>query len=71
VASGKLPDMANQLEAQRGRPPIVRRALAGVVVIVAVALAIHVIIGLVMTVFWIVVAVAAIAAVLWAVNTLA
>jgi hypothetical protein len=37
---------------------------------VVAALAIHVVIGLVMTVFWIVVAVAAVAAVLWALNTI-
>jgi hypothetical protein len=63
--------VARQLEVHRSRPPIVKRALAGVVLIVVVALAIHLVIGLVMTIFWIVVAAAAIAAVLWAINTLA
>jgi hypothetical protein len=62
--------MQNELQAHRSRPPIVRRAAAGLVLIVVAALAIHIVIGLVMTVFWIVVAVAAVAAVLWALNTL-
>jgi hypothetical protein len=48
-----------------------RRAVAGLVLIAVAALAIHLVIGLVMAVFWIVVVVAAIAAVLWAINTLA
>jgi hypothetical protein len=48
----------------------VRRAAAGLVLIVVAALAIHIVIGLVMTVFWIIVAVAAVAAVLWALNTI-
>jgi hypothetical protein len=40
------------------------------VVIAVAALAIHIVIGLVVTVFWIVLAVAAVVAVLWALNTL-
>jgi hypothetical protein len=62
--------MQRELQAQRGRPPVVRRAAAGLVLIVAAALAIHIVIGLVMTVFWLVVAVAAVVAVLWALNAL-
>lgn len=60
--------MRNELEASRSRPPILRRAVAGLVLLAVAALAIHFIIGLVVTVFWIVVVVAAIAAVLWALN---
>ena len=52
------------------RTPIVRRAAAGLVLIAAVALAIHFIIGLIMTIFWVVVAVAAVVAVLWAIKTI-
>ena len=61
--------MRNELEASRSRPPVLRRAVAGLVLLAVAALAIHFIIGLVVTVFWIAVVVAAIAAVLWALNT--
>ncbi|HEY2771410.1 MAG TPA: hypothetical protein VGI87_12615 [Solirubrobacteraceae bacterium] len=63
--------MTTDLEANRAKPPIVRRALAGVVLVVIAALAIKIVIGLVMSVFWIVIGVAAVLAVLWAINTLA
>jgi hypothetical protein len=63
--------MRTDLEATRAKPPIVRRALAGVVLVVIAALAIKIVIGLVMSVFWIVIGVAAVAAILWAINTLA
>lgn len=62
--------MNYQVEPTRSRPPILKRAAAGLVLIVAAALAIHFIIGLVMAVFWIIVVVAAIAAVLWALKTI-
>lgn len=63
--------MRTDLEATQAKPPILRRALAGVVLIVIAALAIKIVIGLVMTVFWIVIGVAVVLAVLWAINTLA
>jgi hypothetical protein len=44
--------------------------MAGLVVVAVVALAIHAVIGLVVTVFWIVLALAAVVGVLWAVKTL-
>ena len=62
--------MNSQLEATRSRPPVVKRALAGVVLIVAAALAIKIVIGFVMAIFWTVVVVAAIIAVLWALKTI-
>jgi hypothetical protein len=62
--------MRNELEASRSRTPIVRRAVAGLVLIAVAALAIHVVIGLVVTVFWIALALVAVAAVLWALNTI-
>jgi hypothetical protein len=62
--------MRTDLEAQPHRTPIVKRAAAGLVLIAAVALAIHFVIGLIMTVFWVVVAVAAVVAVLWAIKTI-
>jgi len=61
--------MRNELEATRARPPILKRAAAGLVLLAAAALAIHFIIGLVVTVFWIAVVVAAVVGVLWAVRT--
>jgi hypothetical protein len=63
--------MRTDVEATQAKPPILKRALAGVVLVVIAALAIKIVIGLVMTVFWIVVAVAVVLAVLWAINTLA
>jgi hypothetical protein len=59
-----------EIEAQPARPPILRRALAGVVLIAAVALALKLVIGLVMTVFYVVVIAAVVLAVLWALKTL-
>jgi hypothetical protein len=63
--------MRTDLEATQAKPPIVKRALAGVVLVVIAALAIKIVIGLVMSVFWIVIGVAAVVAILWAINTLA
>ena len=49
---------------------MLRRAVAGVVLLAVVALVIHAVIGLVLAVFWVLVVIAAIGAVLWALNTL-
>ncbi|HLH66935.1 MAG TPA: hypothetical protein VKV27_14655 [Solirubrobacteraceae bacterium] len=62
--------MRAEIEPHRSRPPILRRIGAGLVLIAAAALVIHLAIGLVMAVFWVVVVLAAIVAVLWALNTL-
>jgi hypothetical protein len=62
--------MARQIEPTRSRPPIMKRAVAGLVLVAVAALAIHLVIGLVVTVFWIAAIVAVICAVLWAANTL-
>lgn len=62
--------MARELEPSPSRPPILRRAVAGLVLIAAAALVIHLVIGLVVAVFWALVVVAAIVAVLWALKTL-
>jgi hypothetical protein len=61
---------STDLESRPARPPVVRRAFAGLVLIVAAALAIKVVLGLIMTVFWVIVAVAVVVAILWAINTL-
>ncbi|MBV9818574.1 MAG: hypothetical protein JOZ07_09525 [Solirubrobacterales bacterium] len=60
--------MRGELETQPQRTPILRRGVAGLVLIAVAALAIHFVIGLIMTVFWLVVAAAAVVAVLWAIN---
>jgi hypothetical protein len=62
--------MDTQIESTRARPPILKRALAGVVLIVCVALAIKLLIGFVMAIFWTIVAVAVVIAILWALKTL-
>jgi hypothetical protein len=61
--------MSSQIEPTRSKPPVLKRAVAGLVLLAVAALAIHLVIGLVVTVFWIVAVVAVIAAVLWALNT--
>jgi hypothetical protein len=62
--------MRTDLDAQPHRTPILRRAGAGLILIAVAALAVHLVIGLVMTVFWLIVAVAAVAAVIWALRTI-
>jgi hypothetical protein len=62
--------MRNELEARPARPPVLRRAAAGLVLIAVAALAIHIVIGLVVTVFWIALVVAAVVAVVWALKTI-
>jgi hypothetical protein len=62
--------MRTDIEGSRSRPPVLKRAAAGLVVIAIAALAIHVVIGVVVTVFWIALALAAVVGVLWALNTL-
>ncbi len=62
--------MNYQVEPSRSRHPVVKRVGAGLVLIVVAALAIHFVIGLIMTVFWLIVAVAAVVAVIWALKTI-
>jgi hypothetical protein len=62
--------MSTDLEASRSRPPVLKRAFAGLILIAAAALAIHVVFSLIMTVFWVVVAVAVVVAIVWALNQL-
>ncbi|MBV9466484.1 MAG: hypothetical protein JO206_08750 [Solirubrobacterales bacterium] len=62
--------MQTDLEARPARPPILRRAVAGLILIAAAALAIHIVIGLVVTIFWIAVGLAVAVAVLWALKTI-
>ena len=62
--------MDSQIEPSRSRTPVVRKAAAGLVLIVVAALAVKILIGFVMAIFWTVVVIAAVLAVLWAVKTL-
>jgi hypothetical protein len=62
--------MQTDLEASRSRPPILKKAAAGLVLIAVSALAIWVVIGVIKTIFFIVVGVAVVAAVLWALKTI-
>jgi hypothetical protein len=59
-----------ELETQPRRTPILRKAFAGLVLVAAVALAIHLVIGLVLAVFWFAVVLLAVVGVLWALKTL-
>jgi hypothetical protein len=62
--------MQTNIETHRGRPPIVRKAAAGLVLVIVAALAVKIAIGFVMAIFWTVVVIAAVLAVLWAVKTI-
>jgi hypothetical protein len=62
--------MQTELEAQPARHPVVRKALAGVVLVVAVALVLKLLIGFVIAIFWTVAVVALIVAILWALKTI-
>jgi hypothetical protein len=62
--------METDIEATRSRPPILRRALAGLVLVGAVAIGIYIVIGIVKAVFWTAVAIVVVVAVLWAFKTL-
>jgi hypothetical protein len=62
--------MRTDIEAKPARTPIVRRAAAGLILVAVAALAVHFVIGLIMTIFWVVVAVAAVLAVIWALKTI-
>jgi hypothetical protein len=62
--------MARQIEPSRSRPPIMRRAVAALILVAVAVLVFHIIAGLVVTVFWIVAVIAVIAAVVWAAKEL-
>ncbi len=62
--------MRTELEQQPHHTPVLRKAAAGLVLIVAVALALKLAIGFVIAIFWTVVAVAVVVAILWAVKTI-
>jgi hypothetical protein len=62
--------MEQEVEAPRHHTPILRRVFAGTVLIIAVALALKFVIGFIFAIFWGVLAVALVIAILWALKTL-
>ena len=62
--------MDTQLEAHRSRTPVVRKVGAGLVLIIAAALILKLAIGFVIWLFWTIVTVAVVVAVIWAIKTL-
>jgi hypothetical protein len=62
--------MRTELEGRRAHTPVLRKAAAGAVLVVAVVIAIKLVVGLVTAVLWTVVAAAVVIAVLWALKTL-
>ena len=56
--------------APKRHTPVLRKALAGVVLIVAVALVLKLVVGFVIAIFWTVAVIALVVAILWAVKTL-
>jgi hypothetical protein len=58
------------MEPTRSRPPMVRRAAAGLVLILAAVIAVKLVVGIVAAAFWTIVTVAVVVAVLWAIKQL-
>ncbi len=69
-ARATIKSMHSELENQHVRTPVLRKAAAGLVLVAAAALVIHLVVGLVVAVFWVAVVLAAVVAVLWALKTL-
>jgi hypothetical protein len=59
-----------ELEARPHHTPVLRKAFAGLVLVIVAALAFKLVIGFVIAIFWGVIVVAAVLAVLWALKTL-
>jgi hypothetical protein len=62
--------MQTEVEARRHHTPVLRKAFAGAVLVIAAALILKLVIGFVIAIFWTVVVVALVLAVLWALKTL-
>ncbi len=62
--------MQTELERRPARTPILRKAGAGLVLIVAAALAIHLVLSVATAIFWTVVTIAVVVAIIWALKTL-
>lgn len=62
--------MSHQIEPSRSKPPILKRAAAGLVLVAIAALVVHLVFSLVVAVFWIVAVIAVVVAAIWALNTI-
>ena len=62
--------MRGDLEAREARPPVLRRAAAGLVLVGVGALGIWLAIGVIKTIRWTAVVIVAVVAVAWALKTL-
>ncbi len=62
--------MSTELEGRPRHVPVLRKATAGLVLIIAAAIALKIVIGFVTAILWTVVVVAVVVAVLWAVKTI-
>lgn len=60
----------SELEARPRYHPVVRKGFAGLVLIIAAALALKFVIGFVIAIFWTILAVAVVVAIAWALKTL-
>jgi hypothetical protein len=61
---------ATEVEKAPKRSPVLHKVVAGLVLIAAAALAIHLIAGLLLTIFWVALAVTIVIAVIWALRTI-
>ncbi len=62
--------MRTEIEPTRSRPPVLKRAAAGLVLLAIGALLIHVVLGVIVAIFWVAVIVAVVVAVAWALKTI-
>jgi hypothetical protein len=62
--------MRNEIEGRPEQTPVLRKAAAGLVLVVVAALAIWVVVGVIKAIFWTAVVAVVVVAVLWAVKTL-
>jgi len=61
---------SNELEAQPHHTPVLKKAGAAVVLVIVGVVAVKVVVGMIMAVFWTLIAIAAVVGVLWALKTL-
>jgi uncharacterized membrane protein len=61
---------SRQIENRPERTPVLRKAAAGLILLAAAALVIHIALHLIFLVFWVCVGLVAVVAVLWALNTI-
>ena len=62
--------MNGEIEPTRTKTPVVKKAAAGLVLVIVAALVLKLLIGFVVAIFWVAVVVAIIGAGLWALKTL-